>query len=251
MTLWRRLIMFIYINILKYKFMFDDLNNQNPINNQNNQFNQGAPAGLQPPVGALPNRPDQAFAQSKTEKSVDDIFSATEKPVKPAAFQPKPQEAAELAGGGSEPGKADMKKYLLLSAMILILALIGYGGYVMFDKFRSQSANEAVDTTGGADAGGLEMENNRQEAAEPAAQNQAVQPLDSDQDGLSDEEEKALGLNANSVDSDDDGLFDREEANIYKTNPLVADTDGDGYSDGAEVKNGFNPKGPGKLFEIK
>jgi hypothetical protein len=45
--------------------------------------------------------------------------------------------------------------------------------------------------------------------------------LDSDQDGLTDQEEKALG-----------------------TNPNVADTDGDGYSDGAEIKSGYNPLKP-------
>lgn len=45
--------------------------------------------------------------------------------------------------------------------------------------------------------------------------------LDSDQDGLSDEEEKAYG-----------------------TDSQKADTDGDGYSDGAEVKGGYNPLKP-------
>src|SRR4030042_3656487 len=45
--------------------------------------------------------------------------------------------------------------------------------------------------------------------------------LDSDQDGLTDQEERALG-----------------------TNPNVADTDGDGYSDGKEVESGYNPLKP-------
>ena len=45
--------------------------------------------------------------------------------------------------------------------------------------------------------------------------------LDSDQDGLSDEEEKSLG-----------------------TNPRNKDTDGDGYSDGVEVKSGYDPRKP-------
>jgi len=76
-------------------------------------------------------------------------------------------------------------------------------------------------------------------------------PIDSDQDGLSDEEEKALGTDPNNIDTDGDGLFDREEAKVYKTDPLKADTDGDGYADGAEVKGGYNPNGPGKLYEIK
>lgn len=42
------------------------------------------------------------------------------------------------------------------------------------------------------------------------------------------------------VDTDQDSLTDVEEA-ILGTNPAVSDTDGDGYSDGSEVQNLFNP----------
>lgn len=49
------------------------------------------------------------------------------------------------------------------------------------------------------------------------------------------------------LDSDNDGLTDYEEIFIYKTNPNKKDTDGDGYSDGDEVKNGYNPLGEGKM----
>lgn len=47
------------------------------------------------------------------------------------------------------------------------------------------------------------------------------------------------------VDSDKDGLTDSQEA-YYGTDPHNPDTDGDGYPDGLEVKNGYNPKGTGK-----
>jgi hypothetical protein len=55
------------------------------------------------------------------------------------------------------------------------------------------------------------------------AENKNMNPifLDSDQDGLTDQEEKSLG-----------------------TDPQKADTDGDGYSDGAEIKSGYNPLKP-------
>ncbi len=72
-------------------------------------------------------------------------------------------------------------------------------------------------------------------------------PVDSDGDGLTDDEEAALGTNPNLIDTDNDGLSDYEEVRIYKTNPLVADTDGDGYPDGTEVRGGYNPNGEGKL----
>ena len=37
------------------------------------------------------------------------------------------------------------------------------------------------------------------------------------------------------VDTDQDGLLDQEEMNVYGTNPNLADTDGDGINDGDEV----------------
>jgi len=42
------------------------------------------------------------------------------------------------------------------------------------------------------------------------------------------------------IDSDSDGLPDSVEK-IYNTNPTNPDTDSDGYKDGDEVKNGYNP----------
>ncbi len=72
-------------------------------------------------------------------------------------------------------------------------------------------------------------------------------PVDSDSDGLTDDEEAALGTNPNIIDTDNDGLSDYEEVKIYKTNPLVVDTDRDGYPDGTEVRGGYNPNGDGKL----
>ena len=48
-------------------------------------------------------------------------------------------------------------------------------------------------------------------------------------------------------DTDEDGLKDLDELLIYQTDPLNPDTDGDGYSDGAEVIAGYDPNGSGKL----
>ena len=48
------------------------------------------------------------------------------------------------------------------------------------------------------------------------------------------------------ADTDDDNLYDEEEAQ-YGTDPNNPDSDGDGYLDGEEVKNGYNPLGEGKL----
>lgn len=45
-----------------------------------------------------------------------------------------------------------------------------------------------------------------------------------------------------SKDSDGDGISDYDEINIYGTDPFSADTDGDGYVDGAEILAGYDPK---------
>lgn len=45
------------------------------------------------------------------------------------------------------------------------------------------------------------------------------------------------------LDSDQDDLSDAKEL-VYKTDPKNPDSDGDGYSDGAEVKSGYDPLKP-------
>ena len=52
---------------------------------------------------------------------------------------------------------------------------------------------------------------------------------------------------AAAVDSDGDGLTDEQEMNIYFTDPALKDTDGDGYDDRTEIKNGYSPRHGGGL----
>ena len=80
---------------------------------------------------------------------------------------------------------------------------------------------------------------------EGLAENDFQNFVDSDGDGLSDEEEVVLGTNPNIIDSDNDGLSDYEEIKIYLSNPLSIDTDGDTYPDGEEVKAGYDPNAVG------
>ncbi|MFH1252815.1 MAG: hypothetical protein V1664_00570 [Candidatus Uhrbacteria bacterium] len=70
---------------------------------------------------------------------------------------------------------------------------------------------------------------------------------DKDHDDLEASFEARLGTSDENVDSDNDSLSDHEEYYEYGTNPAKADTDGDGYSDGVEVKGGYNPLGSGQL----
>lgn len=75
-----------------------------------------------------------------------------------------------------------------------------------------------------------------QDATPPPAAGQ-----DSDQDGLSDDDEVLVtGTDANNPDSDNDGLVDGVEVN-NRMNPLDPDMDKDGVSDGQEVDQGTDP----------
>jgi len=51
--------------------------------------------------------------------------------------------------------------------------------------------------------------------------------------------------NLKTQDSDQDGLTDSDETNIYRTEPNKADTDGDGYKDGEEIQNSYDPNKAG------
>jgi hypothetical protein len=210
---------------------------------------------------------------NKTKGAVEDIFSGSDKPAgpasagagglpeKPTVFQPKKETAAglsEYSGVSGEKGASDsignVKKILVLGVIILGLALVVYGGWWAYSNFGKGILAPAGEETAGGEANNIgegeqetvENSGNAEEAI-PAVE----QSRDSDEDGLSDEEEKQLGIDSGSVDSDNDNLFDREEVKVYKTDPLNPDTDGDGHKDGDEVKAGYDPNGPGKLYDIK
>lgn len=66
---------------------------------------------------------------------------------------------------------------------------------------------------------------------------------DSDDDGLSNREEKNEYLtDPENADSDNDGISDGDEVLLTFTNPLSADTDEDGYSDSDELNAGSDPR---------
>lgn len=72
---------------------------------------------------------------------------------------------------------------------------------------------------------------------------------DTDGDGFSDAEEirqgfdprQSGGIRLKDTDIDEDGLTDRFEL-LFETDPRARDTDGDGYLDGQEIAQGYNPR---------
>ncbi|MGZ5385647.1 MAG: hypothetical protein ACXWH0_16920, partial [Acidimicrobiia bacterium] len=84
---------------------------------------------------------------------------------------------------------------------------------------------------------------------DPASVPPGEPALDTDGDMLTDDQEVELGTNPELADSDGDGLTDFAEVGFEPgsgtgTDPLVVDTDGDGVGDGEEVANGTDPADP-------
>ena len=202
--------------------MFDDLDKQNAQN-------------ATPPAPLV-----------RGEAKAEDMFAEVDKTGKPEVFQPRPANTPSYATVIPEEQTWKNRKGLIFGslAVVLVVAISGYFGLKFFAGDKTAPVSPPVQT---------ETEKTSLETVTPEPPDEtAVVPerLDSDQDGLTDEEEAALGTNANNIDSDQDGLTDREEVKVYQTDPLNSDTDGDGYKDGEEIAGDYNPKGQGKLLEI-
>lgn len=211
------------------------------------------------------------------------------KPPRPAVLEPRAAGAGapenELAGHAEIKKSMDTKRLLLaglgLGGLILIFIGVWYSYNIFLPKREEakedinsgeiipavdQTQAQTAETTGDDTAAETEATEDEdllgtdilldqsliggEETGSETKPPTADSSLDSDNDGITDQEETSLGTDPKKMDSDDDGLFDKEEVNIYKTDPINADTDGDTFSDGSEVKNGYNPKGSGKLYEV-
>lgn len=169
------------------------------------------------------NEPEDIFAEAKIE---EEKIEKTE-PLSPTI----PKEFIRKKRG--------FPKIFIPIIVLLILFGLGFflnsAGILRFEKKEKPLVNQPLI-----------------KSPEPPA-NPSLEILDSDNDGLTDDEEVTLGTNPHLVDSDNDGLPDKEEVKIYQTDPLNPDTDGDSYKDGEEVYAGYNPKDPSpkaKLFDL-
>jgi hypothetical protein len=185
--------------------------------------------------------------------------------------------------GGSSVGGQDYKmstpilgKILLFLLAVLLLGGLAYGGWWIFYGSKNKPAKLPATPVDQASQQPSSADNTADTSTPIPAQmsNDQIlfgQAIDSDKDGLDDVREKEMGSDPQKIDTDGDGLNDGDEVIIYKTSPLISDTDGDGlsdgdealiwrsnplnpdtdgdgYPDGEEVRNGYSPLGPGKLF---
>lgn len=130
-------------------------------------------------------------------------------------------------------------RWVRVGAPIVLAVLIAVGGFaagMMFASWQGDGKGPAVTPTVI-----LEPTPTRgPSSAELTATAEAVLASDEDGDGLSLQEEEAIGTDPSKADSDADGLTDYEELQ-RGTDPLAADSDGDDLNDGDEIERGTDP----------
>ncbi|HFC12904.1 MAG TPA: FHA domain-containing protein [Anaerolineae bacterium] len=146
--------------------------------------------------------------------------------------------------------------------MLLTLGLLA--GAFLYTRITNEQKAEIATQTAVAEAGANSAEQTRQAAdanaaatkvaadaalataaAEGTKSAEAAQLAgDDDGDGLSNQQELALGTEPDNPDTDQDGLSDGQEVNIFSTQPKNQDSDTDGMLDGLEVQNGTQPLNP-------
>ena len=200
-----------------------------------------------PPETPTETKPEPQKPPTAEGAEVEDIFgNVKEVPAtqKQASETSKPKDDTLV----ETPHQGFKKVLITIGSIVLLVGILAGGGYWAYTQFlkpKPLSPNLNLLNTNTAPTNTATTPTSKQPATVTP-----TQPLDSDNDGLSDSEEATLGTNPLNPDSDGDKLFDREEVSVYKTDPLIKDTDGDGYEDGAEVRGGYDPKGPGKLIKI-
>jgi len=167
-------------------------------------------------------------------------------PVKPLTnYQELVEESNNISSDKIKP------RYFVIGLIIFLILLfsLGFWAYKVFFTGERDSGEIILNTR--PESIQLEKKELEEEVVEPGINvNSSSVSNDIDGDGLSNEEESILGTDPEKSDTDEDGLSDREEVKIYHTDPLHQDSDLDSYLDGEEIESGYNPLGPGKLFDF-
>ncbi len=231
------------------------------------------------------NTPQQQINNPNPSGSVEDIFSKTDNPFShdqgaAGGFAPSSNPNISYNNGGVK--RSSLAVFLIPVLVVAIIALIVIGSWLIYGKMQEsffKQSNPVENMQNMENEDFLSPVNKTEPLVEtPTPPLPEVQPeeipqsvldaqvttttttttttensneeIDTDQDGLTDREEKLLGTDPRNADTDGDGLTDYAEVKTYKTDPLNPDTDGDGFKDGEEVINGYDPTKTGgvKLY---
>jgi hypothetical protein len=126
----------------------------------------------------------------------------------------------------------ERKQLIIIGSIIGGLVLVALIGLVIFLRLRATADLQPISTTNTPSGpavqvpvgNGMTADNER--LAEQERERLAAMPRDSDDDGLTDDQETQLGTNLNEGDTDGDGFNDAEEVNVKKTDPKTPDPSG-------------------------
>lgn len=192
-------------------------------------------------VAPLPARPQQTVAGAPP----------------PQPSQPKQPQEASYQIKTPSIGRGVM----IVVIIAVVVAILGGGGWWIYTNFiQTPTIPEGPAITLPDAAEDSQQVDTQDEIPTPAGQgsvdSQVIdeeilfgEPVDTDADSIDDITEANIGTDPNNWDSDGDELGDGDEIMVWETDPLNPDTDNDGFLDGAEVRNGYSPTGPGKIFE--
>ena len=209
----------------------------------------------------LPTEPDDMFAgvekpsANRAPEPPNALKSGFLKPKDGPTVLPNPDYTSPgFSATAPKSAKAPMDLGILKKALMALLGvLFGYGGWFAYGKFVASRDAEDAKLPPFESPSEVNNEQKNESASTAPTTTEVAQnviqsaTLDTDMDGLTDEEEKKLGTDPNKPDTDGDLVPDMDEARVWMTNPLKADSDGDGYIDSAEIIKGYNPNGEGKF----
>jgi hypothetical protein len=218
----------------------------------------GSPVStINDPVPLKPSEPEDILADlEKIEPAFRGPAEPKAAPVLGAQIPVPPAIKPAAKAVSKEPFFKQYKKVIVLVLLVLLIggavSAAGFYGYKLMTQPKAATPSGQTAGNQNQPAGNSNPVNTNQPASGNSGTdiNQPVAAVDSDYDGLTDEEERMYGTNPNEVDTDKDGLTDRDEVKVFETDPNNPDTDGDGFKDGDEVRNGYDPKGPGKFLKV-
>lgn len=241
-----------------YLNMFDDIN-VNSVGGVPRNLPVNEPDDIFAATDAPEVSPSSAISAGKLQPKASlppmsaPSLSELSEPVLPNRGEPKVQAIPEELSRLNKIKNPTFAKNIMILFIVLVgIGILGGGSWFIYTVLVDKSE----------DVGEFGLPNNigtiktEEKSTTPTPEentDEAVlfgEPVDSDSDNLTDSQEKELGTNPNDWDTDNDEVSDGDEVLVWKSDPLKLDTDGDGYLDGAEIKNGYNPIGPGKIFDI-
>lgn len=224
----------------------------------------------QEPKDMFADVPDSSAQQQKTTQSAPAVTQeASPVAMQPISAAPQPRAVSVAPPMQYSEPKSGGAGLRLIAVVLISLVCIGGAGYAAYRFMVKDAVSQQVsDVIGGETDEETDSKVDGATDSDTNSETNTVTPntpsstpdtevdsgptavVDSDGDGLSNDEERIAGTSVANPDTDEDGLGDREEVKKYGTDPKKTDTDGDGYTDGAEVENGYNPNGEGRLLEI-